>query len=79
MPKENDIVLVKDPLKARYLWKMGRVSQVFKGRDGLIRSVEIKVCPPSNDKRFSETIKRSPRMIVPLELNLQENLANNED
>ena len=79
VPKENDIVLVKDPLKARYLWKMGRVSQVFKGRDGLIRSVEIKVCPPSNDKRFSETIKRSPRMIVPLELNLQENLANNED
>ena len=79
VPKENDIVLVKDPLKARYLWKMGRINQIFRGRDGLIRSVEVKLYSPSKDKRFSETIKRSPKMVVPLELNLQENLANNEE
>ena len=78
-PKIGQIVLVKDPLKARYLWKMGRIDQMFPGRDGQIRSLEIKMVSNENDKRCAEKIRRSPRMVVPLELELKDEPNNYED
>ena len=78
-PKIGQIVLVKDPLKGRYLWKMGRIDQIFPGRDGQIRSLEIKMVSNENDKRCAEKIRRSPRMVVPLELELNEESNNHND
>ena len=78
-PKIGQIVLVKDPLKARYLWKMGRIDQMFPGRDGQIRSLEIKIVSNENDKRCAEKIRRSPQMVVPLELELKDEPNNHED
>ena len=44
--KENlrigDIVLVLDEVTSRKSWPMGRVTKITPGRDGLVRSVEVK-------------------------------------
>ena len=45
-PRRNlsvgDIVLLVDEQTPRNLWPMGRVSETFPGRDGLVRSVRVK-------------------------------------
>ena len=72
-PKKGDIVLLKENNKKRYQWKIGRIENVFEGRDGKIRSLEIRPTRLNNaDKRIPETIKRSPQMCVPLELDISE-------
>lgn len=38
----GDVVLVQDANTHRGNWPMGRISKVFPGKDGLVRSVEIK-------------------------------------
>ena len=38
----NDIVLVADEVTPRNRWPMGRITEVIKGRDGLVRSAVIK-------------------------------------
>ena len=65
--------MLKENNKKRYQWKIGRIENVFEGRDGKIRSLEIRPTRLNNaDKRIPETIKRSPRMCVPLELDISE-------
>ena len=34
----NDVVLIKNPAKTRPFWKLGRVTELFQGNDGNIRS-----------------------------------------
>ena len=38
----GDLVLMTDPNTPRGLWPLARVTQVFPGPDGRVRSVEIK-------------------------------------
>ena len=38
----GDIVLLVDAQSHRNFWPLGRVTKVFTGRDGLVRSVEIR-------------------------------------
>ena len=40
--KEGDIVLIEGTTKPKFLWNVGRVIQVFKGCDGLVRSCIVK-------------------------------------
>ena len=40
--KEGDIVLLTDKDAPRRQWQMGRIVQVFHGKDGLVRSVSVK-------------------------------------
>ncbi|KFM63037.1 hypothetical protein X975_02648, partial [Stegodyphus mimosarum] len=40
--KTNDIVLVHDENLPRSWWKLGRITKTFIGRDGMIRSCEVK-------------------------------------
>ena len=37
----NDVVLIKNPAKTRPFWKLGRVTELFLGNDGNIRSARI--------------------------------------
>jgi len=39
--KEGDIVILKEEGTARCLWKLARVIETIKGRDGAIRSARI--------------------------------------
>ena len=38
----NDIVLICDDLTPRYMWPLGRVTDIIQGRDGHVRSVVVK-------------------------------------
>ena len=38
----NDVVLVMDDSLPRNSWPLGRVVKTFPGKDGLVRSVEVK-------------------------------------
>ena len=39
--KIDDIVLIKNPAKARKFWKLGRVLELIPGSDGIVRAVKL--------------------------------------
>ena len=57
----GDVVMVKGPSK-RNTWPMGRVLKVNKGRDGLTRSVILRV--PGGNADSQRTLERSIRDTV---------------
>jgi hypothetical protein len=59
--KIDDIVLINDDKLPRHFWKLGRVVTVFPGRDGKIRSCEIKT--------DTSVIKRPVQLLYNLEIN----------
>ncbi|EGT57475.1 hypothetical protein CAEBREN_30684 [Caenorhabditis brenneri] len=65
LPKEGQIVLICDENQPRNSWKMGRVTALNQSKDGIIRDVEL---INSNGR----TIKRSINMIVPLEMDIED-------
>lgn len=40
--KENDLVLIKDENVQPLHWKLGRVLELYKGKDGIVRSVKLR-------------------------------------
>jgi len=46
----NDLVLVADDNVPRYKWPLGKVTEVYVGPDGLVRSVQVR-CKDSSLKR----------------------------
>ena len=71
-PKVGEVVLIKNDLLPRGRWKIARIVEVTPGRDGVIRRVLLQ--PPyknlTRDKKRnkpSEIISRPPRLLVPLE------------
>lgn len=69
-PKVDDIVLVKegsDTVKIpRHKWKLGRISAVYPGRDGKVRSVDVILAQQEVGKP-PVLRHKSPRQLVPLE------------
>ena len=59
--KINDIVLINDDKIPRHFWKLGRVTAVYPGRDGKIRSCEIKT--------ETSVLKRPVQLLYNLEIN----------
>ena len=39
----DDIVLLREPNVSRQQWPMARIVKTFPGKDGLVRSVELKI------------------------------------
>ncbi|GBM06747.1 hypothetical protein AVEN_62991-1 [Araneus ventricosus] len=58
--KIDDVVLIEGDNKSKLLWKLGRVIQVFPGRDGGVRSCLLKTS--------DGTLKRPVQLLYPLEL-----------
>ncbi|GBN70409.1 hypothetical protein AVEN_118910-1, partial [Araneus ventricosus] len=56
----DDVVLIEGDNKSKLLWKLGRVIQVFPGRDGGVRSCLLKTS--------DGTLKRPVQLLYPLEL-----------
>ena len=48
--KVEDVVLIKDVNIPQMTWRKGRVEKLIKGKDGLVRRAEIKVCQSTKDK-----------------------------
>ena len=58
----NDMVLVKDDNLTRLQWKLGRVTEVYTGRDGVVHSAKIKLSEttltrPANKLCILENVK----------------------
>lgn len=62
--KEGDIVILKEEGTARCLWKLARVIEAIKGRDGTIRSARIQLM--RGDR--SVYLRRPIQHLVPLEV-----------
>ena len=78
VPKVGQVCLLKEPNKKRYLWKLAKIVNVFKGRDGNIRSAEVKpvYSGRKDDGRVYATLKRPIQLLIPLELDQQDNTLN---
>jgi hypothetical protein len=57
--KINDLVLLKDAKQPRQCWRMGKIVELYEGKDGIVRAAKIKV----GDSYF----KRPLQLLCPLE------------
>lgn len=60
--KVNDIVLVTDVSLPRNFWPLGRITEIFPDRKGLVRSVSVRIskCKNSDTKDFSTSLLYRP-------------------
>jgi hypothetical protein len=58
--KEGDIVLLEGSQKSKFFWDMGIITQVIKGRDGLVRSCIVKT--------KNNELRRPIQLLYPIEL-----------
>ena len=49
--KPGDVVIVKEEGIPRCEWRLGRVTEVCKGKDGLVRKASVQIGNSSLDKR----------------------------
>ena len=60
-PELNDIVLVKEDKLPRHQWRLGRVSELIRGRDGKIRAVKLLI------GKNRSSIDRPINLVYPIE------------
>ena len=63
--RKGDVVIVHDDALPRGLWKLGRIQEVFTGRDGLSRSALVRVA--ARDRQHT-LLKRPLQLLYPLEV-----------
>ena len=63
----NDVVLIKEDTTPIMIWRKAKVVKVIRGRDNLIRGVELKVFQPKLNRTV--TINRPLQLIIPFEIN----------
>ena len=56
---EGEVVIMKENTP-RSMWKLAKVQNTHRGRDGKIRSIEIK-------KPNGNLVRRPPQLLIPLE------------
>lgn len=61
MLKVGDVILIGEDNTPRQNWKMGRIKELFPGRDGLIRSCTVHTSTGS-------VLRRPVQLIYPLEI-----------
>ena len=59
--KVGDIVLLQEERMPRQMWKKARIDELIPGRDGQIRTVQLR--PPDRTK-----ISRPVQLVIPLEI-----------
>ena len=62
---QGEIVLLKDDNKKRAFWKLAKVEELIKGKDGHCRAAYVKV---SNDRGKSTILRRPIQHLIPLEV-----------
>uniref|UniRef100_A0A8R1E5E5 Integrase catalytic domain-containing protein n=1 Tax=Caenorhabditis japonica TaxID=281687 RepID=A0A8R1E5E5_CAEJA len=65
IPLEGQLVYICDEDQPRNYWRLGLITKTVKSGDGEIREVHLKVKPKNKP---CTTIRRSPNMIIPLEI-----------
>ncbi|CAB4011584.1 Hypothetical predicted protein [Paramuricea clavata] len=62
-PKEGDIVCVYEEKTPRNLWRLGKVEKLFKGNDGQVRAVALRIW----NKGKKTTLQRPVQKVYPVE------------
>ena len=66
--KVGDIVLIQDSEVFRGEWRLGKVTKVMKGTDGMVRSCEVQYKPKSEEndiqKRSRTIVRRVQRLVI---------------
>ena len=62
--KEGDVVLVQEDHVKRNKWKLGRIEEIIRGEDGIVRGAVVRTSNNGNVRR----IRRPLQKLYPLEL-----------
>ena len=68
-PEVGQVVLLKEPVLPRLRWKIGRIQECIKGRDGNIRSALVRVSRGRGGR--PEVLRRPVRLLCPVEFSVQ--------
>eukprot|EP00794_Sanderia_malayensis_P015494 gene15494-biopygen11958 len=60
----NDIVLLRNDQKKRNFWKLAKVINLFKGKDGSVRAAKVQVASTEGKK----VLNRALKLLIPLEM-----------
>eukprot|EP00794_Sanderia_malayensis_P021467 gene21467-biopygen1183 len=60
----NDIVLLRNDQKKRNFWKLAKVINLFKGKDGSVRAAKVQVASTEGKK----VLNRALKLLIPLEI-----------
>ena len=63
----GDVALVKENNVPRMNWRKGKIVNVIRGRDNMVRGVELSIFQPKLNRAM--TINRPLQLIVPFEIN----------
>jgi len=63
--KVGDVVVVHEDNKKRHLWRLGRVTELLKGRDSVVRGARVKV---AEKEKKPTSIERPLQKLFPLEM-----------
>ena len=77
-PRVGDVVVIHEDLKKRALWKLGRVVELLKGKDRVVRGAKIK----TDSKYSGGIIERPLQKLFPLEMGrgeVNDDKTNNEE
>ena len=75
-PKVGKLVLIKNGKLQRGQWKIRRVDKVTAGQDGVVRRVEL-ILPQRNRNGDFERLNRPPRLLVPFECQVDNEVQEN--
>ena len=63
----NELVVIRDETP-RYQWRIGRITRLIKGRDGVVRTAEVEML--LREGRQERKLTRAIQHLVPVERNL---------
>ena len=70
--------MIKEEKIIRLKWQKGKITRLIKGKDGLVRGVELAIYQKQWNK--VNNIKRPVQLIVPMEItNTGDDITNNKD
>ena len=72
---EGDIVLIKNDMQPRNMWKLGKITRTIKGTDGTTRGAELQTM--TNGRVM--IIERPVQLLYPMEINAQEDAITPEE
>ena len=74
----GDVVVIHEDLKKRALWKLGRVVELLRGKDNVVRGAKVK----TDSKYSGGIIERPLQKLFPLEMGrgeVNDDKTNNEE
>ena len=63
-PRVNDIVLIQEANQLRGIWKLGKITNVYPGKDSYVRNVDVVYKLSPNSKEFTLVRRPIQRLVI---------------